>query len=95
MEGVIRCFQPEQEIIFVKIDIVFIRNASVIVGSGRRNSWILIVIVIQIVVNTDKQITELLLQLDQCENPSNCPHGRPTWVRWTVSDLEKQFKRIV
>ena len=44
---------------------------------------------------TEKQMSALLDQLDQCENPSNCPHGRPTWIRWTVSDLEKQFRRIV
>jgi DNA mismatch repair protein MutL len=44
---------------------------------------------------TGNQMTALLHQLDGCENPGNCPHGRPTWVRWTVTDLEKQFRRIV
>ena len=45
-------------------------------------------------VLTLQQISALLIQLDKCENPSNCPHGRPTWIRWTVKDLEKQFRRI-
>jgi DNA mismatch repair protein MutL len=41
------------------------------------------------------QAKGLLNQLDQCENPSHCPHGRPTWVRWDLSILQKSFKRIV
>jgi DNA mismatch repair protein MutL len=44
---------------------------------------------------SDAQLTGLLHQLDQCENPSHCPHGRPTWVRWDLSVLQKAFKRIV
>jgi len=44
---------------------------------------------------SDKEIRELLHQLDTCDQPSNCPHGRPTWIRWSFKDLEKLFKRIV
>ncbi len=44
---------------------------------------------------TEVQIKAMLAQLDGCENPSHCPHGRPIWVRWAVKDLEKQFQRIV
>ena len=44
---------------------------------------------------SDKQIKGLLDQLDQCDQPSNCPHGRPTWISWSIKDLEKSFKRIV
>ena len=44
---------------------------------------------------TDKQIRGLLNQLDECRNPSHCPHGRPTWLRWELRTLEKSFKRIV
>jgi DNA mismatch repair protein MutL len=43
----------------------------------------------------DQQIKKLLQQLDECENPSHCPHGRPTWVRWDLDTLEKSFKRVV
>jgi DNA mismatch repair protein MutL len=43
----------------------------------------------------EKQLQGLLSQLDQCENPSHCPHGRPTWIRWTVNELEKAFNQIV
>jgi DNA mismatch repair protein MutL len=44
---------------------------------------------------SNEQIKGLLDQLDQCEQPSNCPHGRPTWITWSIKDLEKSFKRIV
>ena len=44
---------------------------------------------------TEKQIQGLLAQMDTCNNPSHCPHGRPTWVRWDLDTLEKSFKRVV
>ncbi|MEE8398406.1 MAG: DNA mismatch repair endonuclease MutL [Desulfobacterales bacterium] len=44
---------------------------------------------------TEKQMKALLAQLDECETPSHCPHGRPTWIRWTSGSLEKSFRRIV
>ena len=44
---------------------------------------------------SDRQIKELLDQLDKCDNPSHCPHGRPTWISWTTRSLEKSFGRIV
>ena len=44
---------------------------------------------------SEAQINGLLAQLDECDNPSHCPHGRPTWIRWDIQTLEKSFKRIV
>jgi len=44
---------------------------------------------------SETQIKGLLGQLDGCRNPSHCPHGRPTWVRWDMRFLDKSFKRIV
>jgi len=44
---------------------------------------------------TREQMQELLQQLDRCENPGFCPHGRPTWKRWSLQELEKLFRRIV
>lgn len=40
-----------------------------------------------------RQIRHLLQQMDECDNPSHCPHGRPTWIRWTHKALEKAFGR--
>jgi len=42
-----------------------------------------------------EEIKGLLSQMEQCEDPFHCPHGRPTWVEWTKRDIEKSFKRIV
>lgn len=42
----------------------------------------------------DRQAKALLTQLNQCENPFNCPHGRPTLVHFTSRDIERMFKRI-
>ena len=41
-----------------------------------------------------RQIQSLLERLAQCDNPFNCPHGRPVFFAQTVHQLEKQFKRI-
>jgi DNA mismatch repair protein MutL len=40
-----------------------------------------------------EQITRMLEQLDRCHDPDHCPHGRPTWIQWSVKDLEKAFLR--
>lgn len=37
---------------------------------------------------------DLLSQLANCENPYNCPHGRPALVSFSNVDLEKMFRRI-
>ena len=42
----------------------------------------------------DQQARALLQKLPQCENPFNCPHGRPVLVHFSNTDLEKMFKRI-
>jgi len=43
---------------------------------------------------SDKEVRTLVDQLDGCAMPSHCPHGRPTWISFTVNELEKFFKRI-
>ncbi|MFS9057329.1 DNA mismatch repair endonuclease MutL [Streptococcus infantis] len=42
----------------------------------------------------DQSARQLLYQLSQCDNPYNCPHGRPVLVHFTKSDMEKMFRRI-
>ncbi len=44
---------------------------------------------------SEKEMTALIRQLTRCENPAYCPHGRPVWIRWSKTALEKLFKRIV
>jgi DNA mismatch repair protein MutL len=44
---------------------------------------------------SQEQIAHMLARMDRCDAPSHCPHGRPTWIQWTVKELERAFKRIV
>lgn len=39
------------------------------------------------------EMEELIKDLKNCENPYNCPHGRPTIIFYSKYDLEKLFKR--
>lgn len=36
----------------------------------------------------------LVLQLEQCASPRTCPHGRPTMILLTTTQIERQFGRI-
>lgn len=37
----------------------------------------------------------LLNELTLCDNPYNCPHGRPTIIKFSIYDLERMFKRVM
>ncbi|MCP3876097.1 MAG: DNA mismatch repair endonuclease MutL [Desulfobacteraceae bacterium] len=41
------------------------------------------------------EIEKLLIDLEQCENPRHCPHGRPIMINWNKHQIEKLFKRVV
>ncbi len=40
------------------------------------------------------EMRELIVQLEQCQAPRTCPHGRPTMILLTITQLERQFGRI-
>lgn len=40
-----------------------------------------------------EEVEKLLDDLRHCDNPFNCPHGRPTIIYYSNYDLEKLFKR--
>jgi DNA mismatch repair protein MutL len=42
---------------------------------------------------TDSEIEQLLRDKDAVERTSRCPHGRPTTIKFSINELEKQFKR--
>lgn len=46
-------------------------------------------------VITLQEMEVLLDELMMLENPYHCPHGRPTIITMSKSELEKKFKRIV
>lgn len=40
------------------------------------------------------QLSRLLADLDEAEDPHHCPHGRPTRVYYSIDDLKKIFERV-
>ncbi|MBV0902113.1 DNA mismatch repair endonuclease MutL [Haloarcula salina] len=42
---------------------------------------------------TDGSVRDLLAELDDCENPYACPHGRPTLIHIDARELEDRFER--
>lgn len=46
----------------------------------------------RISIDEAQRLIEKLLTLD---NPYTCPHGRPTIIKYTKTELDKKFKRIV
>lgn len=44
---------------------------------------------------SSEEAEALIARLKRCANPYSCPHGRPTFVRFSLHDIEHMFKRIV
>ena len=44
---------------------------------------------------TMEEMENLLAELVTCDNPYNCPHGRPTIITFKIYELEKMFKRVM
>jgi DNA mismatch repair protein MutL len=44
---------------------------------------------------TSDEMRQLIQQLERCEQPRTCPHGRPTVVRFDATQLERLFGRRV
>ena len=41
-----------------------------------------------------EEVNQLMADLNKCQNPFNCPHGRPVFVKFTHYEIEKLFKRV-
>lgn len=44
---------------------------------------------------TEKEMIKLIDELRFIEDPFHCPHGRPTIIKFTNTELDKRFRRIV
>ena len=44
---------------------------------------------------SSQEAEKLIDQLLKLDNPYHCPHGRPTIISMTKTELEKKFKRII
>ena len=44
---------------------------------------------------SDREANALIDELLTLENPYHCPHGRPTIISMTKTELEKKFKRVL
>ena len=42
---------------------------------------------------SDIEMQELVRQLEECQSPRTCPHGRPTMIQLSAGELEKAFGR--
>jgi len=42
---------------------------------------------------TDSEMKQLLADSEKIERAARCPHGRPTTIKFSITELEKQFKR--
>lgn len=44
---------------------------------------------------TVQEMSELIRQLEICQHPHSCPHGRPTMIHMPLTRLEREFGRTV
>lgn len=86
----------EEEIMREMIDML-LTTGEVSVQKFREKSAIMMSCKRSIKANqylNDVQARSLIKDLSECENPFNCPHGRPVLIHFDNYDMERMFKRI-
>lgn len=88
----------EEEAIRKIIDLVISEKKDFSVGKFNDRLAMTISCKMSIKANTNisiKEMESLINDLRKCENPFNCPHGRPTVIHFSIYELEKMFKRSI
>ncbi len=88
----------EEELIHKIIDIMIHNNGAF--DRVKFNEHIAITLACKMSIKANMRISieaveELLQELVNCDNPYNCPHGRPTIIKFSIYDLERMFKRVM
>ncbi|MBF8807240.1 MAG: DNA mismatch repair endonuclease MutL [Enterococcus lacertideformus] len=87
----------EEEVIIREMIDMLLTTGSVSVKKFREATAIMMSCKRSIKANhylNETQARILLKDLSRCDNPFNCPHGRPVLIHFTNSDMERMFKRI-
>jgi len=88
----------EEESIRKIIDLIINLHGDFDVIKFRENIAITLACKMAIKANEHISMLEmegLIKNLVKCDNPYNCPHGRPTIIKFSIYDLEKMFKRAM
>lgn len=88
----------EEEAIRKIIDLVIHKEKDFSIGKFNDRLAMTISCKMSIKANTNISLEEmehLIQDLQKCENPFHCPHGRPTIVHFSIYELEKMFKRSI
>ncbi len=88
----------EEESIRKIIDLIIATNGDFDVIKFRESVAITLACKMAIKANEHISMLEiegLLKNLVKCDNPYNCPHGRPTIIKFSIYELEKMFKRAM
>ena len=88
----------EEDSIRKIIDLIISMNNNFDVIKFRENVAITLACKMAIKANEHISMLEiegLIKNLVKCDNPYNCPHGRPTIIKFSIYDLEKMFKRAM
>lgn len=86
----------EEEAIRKIIDILLTEEKNFSVEKFNENTAITLSCKLSIKANENislKEMENLIDDLKKCDNPFNCPHGRPTIIHYSKYELEKLFKR--
>lgn len=88
----------EEESIKKILDLLVVNKDSFNVTKFNESVAITLACKLSIKANYEINISEMekiIEDLFKCENPYNCPHGRPTIISFSTYELERMFKRVV